>query len=99
MEHWENGLVAGGDERPLDEKLPDNFEFEVKETILVSSCELTGAIELHRLVLDDPDQLKRRKEEITEAMINATCSIALDDGYIIEEVRQAPLPKFVVLGH
>ena len=49
-----------------------------------------GAIELHRLAVEDPAQLERRKEEITVGIINATCSA--DDGEY-REVSQAPLPK------
>ena len=53
-----------------------------------------GAIELHQLVLEERAQLVRRAEEITMTIINSTCSLTLDDGYIYKEVRQAPLPNF-----
>ena len=35
---------------------------------------MDGAIELHRLAVEDPAQLERRKEEIMVAIVNATCS-------------------------
>ena len=63
--------------------------FEVKHQ-WAQTFELTGAIELHRLAVADPSQLERRKEEITMAIINSTCSSA--DGKQ-KEVRQAPLPN------
>ena len=66
--------------------MPDNFD-QLSDTFT-----LTGAIELHQLVLKDPAQLERRKEEITTAIINATCLMTFDVGYIFEEVKQAPLP-------
>ena len=67
--------------------MPDNFD-QLSDTFT-----LTGAIELHQLVLKDPAQLERRKEEITAEIIDATCLMTIDeDGYIFEEVRQAPLP-------
>ena len=68
-----------GNGPPLGERLPDTYkikkdvededEYEDDTTVLI------GAIELHRLVLEDYSQLKRRAKEITEAIINATCSI------------------------
>ena len=53
---------------------------------------LTGAIELHRLVLQDNDQLKKRKDEITKTIIDSTC--AFDDEYEghYKEVSLPPLP-------
>ena len=58
---------------------------------------LTGAIELHQLVLLDPVQLERRREEITAEIINATCSMTIDDGTMVpwyhNEVKRAPLPN------
>ena len=53
-----------------------------------------GAIELHRLVVEDFTQLERRAEEIDEAVIDATCTVE-DIG---EEVRHAPHP-FLSTGH
>ena len=50
---------------------------------------LTGAIELHRLVLEDYDQLERRSGELKTWFINSTCS-AGDDWY--KEVSQPILP-------
>ena len=54
-----------------------------------ATCELEGAIELHRLTVEDFAQLERRAEEITEEIIDATCTV--DDGDA-KEVRHAPLP-------
>ena len=72
----------------MGEKLPGNFE--VKH-LLGGTYKLSGAIELHRLALEDPAQLERRKEEITTAILNSTCSITRDhrrdDGYVYKEVR------------
>ena len=49
---------------------------------------LTSGTELHRLVVEDCAQLKRRADEITEAIINITCSY--DNGQV-REVSQAPI--------
>ena len=65
--------------------MPGNFEVKNHRG---NTWTLLEAIELHRLVL--VAQLERRKEEITEAIINSTCSMTIDDGYICKEVRQAP---------
>ena len=35
---------------------------------------ISGASEVHRLILEDRDQLLRRKEEITQDIANLTCS-------------------------
>ena len=87
-----NDEVAGGGEQALGEKLPDSIKVKSPQGF---TCKLTdGAIELHRLAMEDPVQLRRRAEEITVDIINATCSITPDDGYygdILKEVRQAPL--------
>ena len=83
-----NDEVAGGYEQALGEKLPAHFEVK---SPLGFTYELTGVMELHRLVLEDPDQLRRRAEEITVDIINATCSITRDDEFVFKEVRQAPL--------
>ena len=78
--------AAGGGERPLGEKLPNGFEFK---SAWGDTYKLTGrAIELHRLAVEDFDQLERRADEIKEENINATCSF-VDRPY--KEVRQAPL--------
>ena len=49
--------VAGGEEKSLDKKLPDGFKVKSPSG---TTWYLTGAIELHRLVLEDYDQLERR---------------------------------------
>ena len=79
--------VAGGGEQPLGEKLLNKFEFEFKPPSGEAFKLAGGAIELHRLVVDDRAQLVRRKEEITKAIIDATCSFS-----VFKEVRQTPLP-------
>ena len=85
-----NDEVAGGDEQALGEKLPDSFEVKSPQGFTYT-CD--GAIELYRLVLEDPDQLRRRAEEITVDIINATCSITreCECECVFKEVRQAPL--------
>ena len=77
---------GGGGERPLGEKLPDVFEFKTPW----GTRKLTGGVELHRLVVEEFDQLERRAGEINEENINATCSA--NDG-VWKEVRQASLPN------
>ena len=64
-------VQGGGGKRPLGEKLPNGFEVTVGNTTL----NLTGAIELHRLVLKDYDQLLKQKDEITKSIIESTCSV------------------------
>ena len=90
--------IIGG-ELPLGGKLPE-FEFR---TPWGRTWKLTsGPIELHRLVVEDPAQLKRRKEEITVAIVNATCSLELNDGYVKElykEVRKGSPPKLLPRSH
>ena len=81
--------VAGGGERPLCEKLPGNVRVKIFQG---PSVKLVGAFEVHRLALDDPDQLERRGEGITPPIINLTCSFATEQFYY-NEVRQAPLPN------
>ena len=86
-----NKKLAGGGELPLGWKLAGNFELKDHRG---NTLKLTGgAIELHRLAKKDCAQLEKRKEEITEAIINSTCSLTHDDGYVYSEVRQAPPPK------
>ena len=75
--------------RPLGEKLPDGIKVEDDRG---NFWTLTGAIELHRLVLkDDYYQLKKQKNEITSKIIDSTCAVEdLNDYY--KEVSQLPLP-------
>ena len=80
-------VAAGGGERPLGEKLNDHFEFKSPNG---ATCKLTGgAIELHRLTVEDFHQLERRADEINEENINDTCTL---DGNL-KEVRQTIPPK------
>ena len=79
-------VTCGGGERPLGEKLPDGFKVK---TPWGPTWNLTGAIELHRLVWEDYAQLERRAGELKVEFINSTCS-AGDDWY--KEVSQPPLP-------
>ena len=81
-------VQGGGGKRPLGEKLPNGFEVTVANTTL----NLTGAIELHRLVLKDYDQLLKRKDEITKTIIDSTCAIDAGDGHYCKEVSQPSLP-------
>ena len=78
--------VAGGGERRLDEKLPDGFKVKSPSGIPWNQ---TGAIGLHRLALEDYDQLESRSGELKVEFINSTCS-AGDDWY--KEVSQRILP-------
>ena len=76
--------VTGGGVRPLGEKLPDNFKVKAPGgSTRGTTYKLTGAIELHRLALEDFAQLERRAEQINEVIINTTCSINDED----KEVR------------
>ena len=88
-------VTCGGGDRPLDEKLPDGFEIEDNEG---ETYKLTGAIELHRLVAEDIDQLEKRKDEITSTIIDLTFDSystydddddGIDNG---KRVSQPPLP-------
>ena len=88
-----NNKIAGGGELPLDKKLPGNFEVKSPRGVWGDTWKLTGAIELHRLAWEDPAQLERRKEEITSAIIDATCSMTFHEKDIYKEVRQTPLPN------
>ena len=70
-------VLGGGGERPLGEKLPDGIEVKDHEGFIWN---LTGAIELHRLVLkNDYDQLKKQKDEITNRIIDSKCSAGVGD--------------------
>ena len=84
-------VKGGGGKRPLGEKLPNGFEVTVGNTTL----NLTGAIELHRLVLKDYDQLLKRKDEITKTIIESTCSVRYSghmSTHHSKEVSQPSLP-------
>ena len=83
-EHPVDKVTFGGGERPLGEKLRDGFE------VRCDTYKLTGAIELHRLVSEDYNQLLKRKEEITSTIIDSTCAVD-DAGYVLKEVSQPPL--------
>ena len=78
-------VTCGGGERPLGEKLPDGLKVKTP----MGGRNLTGAIELHRLALEDYAQLERRAGELKAEFINSTCTRG--DGYI-KEVSQPILP-------
>ena len=83
-------VAAGGGgvgERPLGEKLPGQCQVK---TSWGETRWLHGGIELHRLAVEDFDQLERRADEINEENLNSTCSD--NDGYY-KEVSQTPLPN------
>ena len=61
-----NDNLAGGGDRPLGEKLPDGFKY--------GSWHLTNGLELHRLVVEDYNQLERRSKELDKKIIDAKCS-------------------------
>ena len=82
-------VLGGGGERPLGEKLPDGIEVKDHEGFIWN---LTGAIELHRLVLkNDYDQLKKRKDEITNRIIDSKCSA--DVGHRLKKIRKKKLEE------
>ena len=92
---YDDNVTCGGGERPLDEKLPYGFEFEDNDG---DTHMWTGAIELHRLVAEDIDQLEKRKDEITSTIIDLTFDSystydddddGIDNG---KRVSQPPLP-------
>ena len=74
-----DNLVGGGG-RPLGEKLPDGFEVKTPSGY---TWTLTNGLELHRLVLEDYDQLERRSKELDKKIIDAKCS-----NEHIQEVRE-----------
>ena len=63
--------LAGGGDRPLGEKLPDRFEVKYLDG---RTWTLINGIELHRLVMEDHDQLERRSKELDKKITNAKCS-------------------------
>ena len=68
----------GNDSNSVDDK---TLKPEVKKDDDSKTLKLEGAIELHRLVVEDFDELKRRAEDIDEAIVNATCSL---NGWLLE---------------
>ena len=79
--------VAGGGGRFLAEKLPDNLVFKLQDGFTYM---LSGALEVHNLAW--VDKLKGREEELTEEIINATCTIdgsGFNGSY--KEVSESPL--------
>ena len=83
-------VLGGGGERPLGEKLPNGFVVKDGSNI----WNLTGAIELHRVVLEDNPfhQLQKQKDEITRKIIDSTCSADGPYNVMYKEVSQPPLP-------
>ena len=81
MQKHLNDKVAGGGRRFLAEKLPDNLEFKLQDGVIFR---LAGALEVHSLAVQD--KLKGREAELTEEIINATCT---NDGYY-KEVSESP---------
>ena len=63
--------LAGGGDRPLGEKLSDRFEVKFPDG---RTWPFTNGLELHRLVLEDYDQLERRSKELDKKIIDAKCS-------------------------
>ena len=84
MQKHLNDKVAGGGRRFLAEKLTDNFGFKLQDGVIFR---LSGALEVHRLAVQN--KLKGREVELTEEIINATCTINGDDGYF-KEVSEFP---------
>ena len=78
---YDDSIVGGGD-RPLGEKLPDDFEVKTPDGYIYH---LTNGLELHRLVLEDYDQLERRSKELDKKIIDAKCSFGN-----INEVSEPP---------
>ena len=78
--------VAGGGGRFLAEKLPDNCVVELQDGFTYM---LSGALEVHRLAAQD--KLKGREEELTEEIINATCTFTIN-GFngCYKEVSESP---------
>ena len=80
-------FTGGGGERPLVEKLPNGFKIDDHNG---ATLNLTGAIELHRLVLKGYD-LEKRKDELTSTIIESTCAVDRYPSHF-KEVSQPPLP-------
>ena len=57
--------------------------------------ELEGAIELHRLVVEDLNQLERRADEMDEAVFDATCSVDVDEFKGVSVVLPHPPSLFL----
>ena len=74
--------LAGGGDWPLGEKLPDGFEVKDPDG---STSPLTNALELHRLVVEDYNQLERRSKELDKKIIDAKCSFEA-----LNEVSEPP---------
>ena len=102
-------VIGGRGERPLGEKLPDGFTVRNKERrtrrqrqrnkgswLLYRPWKLNGAIELHRLAVEDYEQLEKQKDEITSGIINSACSgqplTTRRRKIPFEGVSQPPLP-------
>ena len=86
-------VLGGGGERPLGEKLPNGFEVTVENITL----NLSGAIELHRLVLKDYDQLLKRKDEITKTIIESTCSVRHSGPWVTHQSKEVSQPSLHLL--
>ena len=78
--------------RQLSEKLPDNIELEVKKHDS-NAVKLTGAIELHRLAVEDLDQLKKRVDELNAEIVNTTCSVVTLDIFMLVSFCQSLLTE------
>ena len=65
--------LAGGGDWPLGEKLPDRFVGKYPDGRSWPRP-LTNGLELHRLVVEDYNQLERRCKELDKKIIDAKCS-------------------------
>ena len=72
----------------MGEELPDDFEVNING----STWNLSGAIELHHLLLKDYD-LETRKDEITSTIIDSTCSLS-NGQIVIKEVNTIHILTF-----
>ena len=90
-EHPVDKVTFGGGERPLGEKLRDGFE------VRCDTYKLTGAIELHRLVSEDYNQLLKRKDEITKTIIESTCSIRYSHRWSTHQYKEVSQPSLHLL--
>ena len=94
MQKHLNVKVAGGGRRFLAEKLPDSFEFKTPDGFTYKLSDgfpyrLSGALEVHRLAVEN--KLKGREAELTEEIIDATCT---NDGHY-KEVSESPLSSLL----